>query len=235
MRLIIVRHFKTLNNLARRIMGWGDAPPADDWEEDLLDVDRVLSTRGIRFDGIYSSALGRSRETARYFAASRGRLQVRSSARLNEVNYGDLFQAPKHWVAEHYPEYKTDPDYVFPGGESFRAMQKRSLDYLLSLEARHSADTLLLVLHAGVIRGLVTHFLALPYAPNLRRKVSHRYIGDFTISQSVCVRYDEIGRPSGFVKDGVLAIPWAPGQVVPASRRLQDPPAVPREAPRTSR
>ena len=28
MRLILVRHFRTQSNEARRIMGWGDAPPA---------------------------------------------------------------------------------------------------------------------------------------------------------------------------------------------------------------
>jgi broad specificity phosphatase PhoE len=208
MRVTLVRHFKTVNNEARRIMGWGDAPRADDWEEDLLAVDAVLGNEGLRFDACYSSALGRARDTMRYFADRRGCGSTHEAPELNEVNYGDLFQRPKQWVADNYPEYKTDADFVFPGGESFRQMQRRSVDFLLSLQTAHAGDSLLLVAHAGVIRALVCYFLGLDLTSNLKRKVSHRYIGDFFIEQDMCVFYEELGKPSGFVKDAIIEIPY---------------------------
>jgi broad specificity phosphatase PhoE len=208
MRVVLVRHYKTVNNEARRIMGWGDAPPAVDWESDLLQVDASLRDRGIRLDACYSSALGRARETLRYLAAKRGCKQVQESEALNEVDYGDLMQCHKSWVAKKYPQYKTDADFVFPGGESFRQMQRRSVDLVLSLQQAHAADTLLLVVHAGVIRGLISHFLGLDLTANLKRKVSHRYVGELVIEQDLCVFYDELGKHSGFVRDGIVAIPW---------------------------
>lgn len=216
MRVTLVRHYKTVNNETRRIMGWGDAPRAEDWETDLLEVDASMRNRGIRFDACYSSALVRARETMRYFADKHGCTQVRAAPALNEVNYGDLFQRPKRWVAENYPEYKTDADFVFPNGESFRQMQRRSVDFVLSLQQEHAEDSLLLVAHAGVIRGLVSYFLGLDLTANLKRKVSHRYIGEFVIEKDICVFYDEPGKPSGFTRDQIVEVPYGakPGETM---------------------
>ena len=208
MRVVLVRHYKTVNNEARRIMGWGDAPPSLDWESDLLQVDASIRDRGILFDACYSSALGRARETLRYLAARYECQQVREAEALNEVDYGDLMQRHKAWATKKYPQYKTDADFVFPGGESFRQMQRRSVELVLSLQQAHAADTLLLVVHAGVIRGLISHFLGLDLTANLKRKISHRYVGELVIEQDLCVFYDELGKHSGFVRDGIVAIPW---------------------------
>jgi len=187
-------------------MGWGDAPPAANWEDDLEVVDRTLDAAGLNFDAYYASALGRARVTAHYYAQRRGAEKVANRSALNEVNYGGFFGLPKESVEQSCPEYKTDADFVFPGGESFHQMQQRSAAGVLDLEAQHARHTLLLVAHAGVIRGLICHFLGLDFESNLKRKVSHRYIGDFTIEHGVCVRYDELGRLSGFVRDGVIEV-----------------------------
>lgn len=208
MRLILIRHFRTQSNEARRIMGWGDAPPAKDWEEDLRVVDECLVKRELAIDAIVSSELGRARETARYFARQRGVARVESHLAFNEVHYGDLFGLDKDSVSSIYPLFKKDPDYVFPGGESFRQMQTRCCAEVLELAARHPARTLLLVAHAGVIRALICHFLALDLGEHLKRKVSHRYVGDFLLREGQCLRYDELCQPSGFVRDGVISLPW---------------------------
>jgi broad specificity phosphatase PhoE len=88
-------------------------------------------------------------------------------------------------------------------------MQQRSVAFLAALAESRPADTILLVVHAGVIRGLVSHFLGLEYADHLKRKISHRYIGEFLFTGRNCVRYDELGKLSGFVRDqGGVDIPW---------------------------
>jgi len=207
MRAIVVRHYKTLINASDLIMGWGDAPRVKEWERDLAWVDKRLRELEIGVDGVYSSILERARQTAMYYARQRGIHLVRDLAALNEINYGSLYKKSKKWVAKNIPEYKTDPDFVFPQGESFRQMQQRSVAFFQSLSAQHQGRTVLVVVHAGVIRGLICHFLGLDYASNLKRKITHRYIGDFTLEDSVCTRYDELGEPSAFLKQGVVEVP----------------------------
>jgi len=207
MRLIIARHFKTVNNADRRILGWADSPPTGSWENDLLQLDRVLAEHNLRFDAIYSSGLARASATARWFACRHGGVEVRERVELNEIDYGDLSNLSKAWVAQEYPEYKADPDFVFPNGESFRGMRKRSVECVLGLAAAHPNETLLIVAHAGVIRGLITYFLRLPFAEHLSRKISHHYLGDFTLDGRGGLRYDELAKPSGFVADGVIQLP----------------------------
>ncbi len=211
MRLILVRHYKTQINASERILGWGNSPPVSEWEKDLLPVREVLRVTEFTIDEVYSSRLERARQTALYYARHLGIPTVHHAAELNEVNYGELFGKSKRWVADNIPQYKTDPDFVFPGGESFRQMQGRSIAFVESLEVNHPMQTLLLVVHAGIIRGLLCHFLGLDYAPNLKHKIGHGYIGDLKIQNGCCVQYDELGRHSGFAKSGNISLPWEGG------------------------
>lgn len=209
MRAIVVRHYKTLLNSAGQIMGWNDAPRHKDWFSDVDFVDKRLRKRGIQFDAIYSSDLERARQTAMYYGRSHGINILHDSLALNELDYGLLSRKSKKWVEKNVPEHKKDPDFVYPGGESFRQMQRRSVAFLAALAESRPDDTILLVVHAGVIRGLVSHFLGLNYAEQLKRKISHRYIGEFWFTGKNCVRYDELGRLSGFVREeGGFDIPW---------------------------
>lgn len=207
MRAIVVRHYKTLINASDLIMGWGDAPRVSDWEKDLAWVSQRLRELEIRIDRVYSSVLERARQTAMYYAKQRGIWLIHDAAALNEVNYGTLYRKSKKWVAQNIPQYKTDPDFVYPEGESFRQMQQRSVDFLLSRVPYHNGETVLVVVHAGVIRGLICHFLGLNYAANLKRKISHRYIGVFELEGESCTCYNELGSPSDFVRLGELRIP----------------------------
>lgn len=209
MRAIVVRHYKTLLNSSGKIMGWTDAPRHADWLADVEFVDDRLRKQGIKFDAIYSSDLERARQTAMYYGRSHGINIVHDSAALNELDYGLLSSKSKRWVAKHVPEHKKDPDFVCPEGESFRQMQKRSVAFLTALAGIRPDDTILVVVHAGVIRGLVSQFLGLEYADHLKRKISHRYIGEFVFANAACVSYDELGKLSGFVRGpGSVDIPW---------------------------
>jgi broad specificity phosphatase PhoE len=209
MRAIVVRHYKTLFNSSGQIMGWKDAPRHKDWLVDVAFVDARLRKHGIKFDAIYSSDLERARQTAMYYGRSHGIDIVHDSSALNEIDYGLLARKRKKWVEKNVPQHKKDPDFVYPEGESFRQMQQRSVAFVNELAQSRPGDTILMVVHAGVIRGLVSHFLGLEYAENLMRKISHRYIGEFVFADRNCVRYDELGKLSGFVRDqGGVDIPW---------------------------
>lgn len=207
MRALIVRHYKTLLNASGQIMGWGDAPRDSGWQADLAFVGERFRQHGIRFDAIFSSELTRAQQTARYYARGHGIHILNDFAALNEINYGSLYKKSKKWVRTNIPQHQTDPDFVYPGGESFRQMQERSVRFLSSLTEQYAGQTILLVVHAGVIRGFVSHYLGLDYAPQLKRKISHRYIGDFVFEGGGCIRYDELGKKSDFVRDGVIEVP----------------------------
>lgn len=207
MRAIIVRHYKTLHNASDEIMGWGDAPRHIGWRADVDYVESRFQKRAINFDAVYSSDLERARQTALFYARRRDIDVIHSSAALNEVNYGKLYKKKKKWVAEHYPKHKKDPDLVYPEGESFRQMQQRSVQFVSAMAKVHPQQTVLIVVHAGVIRGLISHFLKLNYADHLKHKIPHRYIGKFIFDGGDCVRYNEKGERSGFVSDGAIKIP----------------------------
>jgi len=217
MRAILIRHYKTLINASGEIMGWGDAPRAKDWEADLTYVSDILDNQDIQYTSVYTSDLERSRQTGRYFARKRGISILHDHAELNEVNYGALYRKSKKWVKNNIPEYKTNADYVFENGESFRQMQKRCVNFFLSLSEKHVDETILIVAHAGVIRGLICYFLDLDYNSNLKQKITHRYMGEYRFIDRKCIHYSELGEPSGFVESGLVSIPFTCPSLLNAS------------------
>jgi len=208
MRLVIVRHYKTTSNESGKIIGWGDSPPVKEWRQDINFVNDTLRKSKIHVDRIYTSELRRARNTGLFYAYSLNIKKVHHSPEINEINYGDISKKSKQWVQQHIPEYKKDPDYIYPKGESFLQMQKRSIDYVLEIANKHPEDVVMVVVHAGVIRGLVCHFLGLDYASNLKQHVGHRYIGVFDIEKKNCIRYEEAGVESGFITQGIIKVPF---------------------------
>lgn len=208
MRIILVRHYKTVGNAANKIIGWTDSPPADGWQVDLDYVIRRLNGANLTFDSACTSRLERARKTGAFYTQSLSIQHQWSSAALNEIDYGKMSKKNKQWVEQHVPWHKTDPARVYPDGESFLHMQRRSVSYIQWLGRKRRRGNILVVAHAGVIRALVCHFLQLNYAANLKRKIGHRYIGDFTIENGRCLQYQEWGIPSGFLSGPIINTPW---------------------------
>jgi broad specificity phosphatase PhoE len=208
MHIILIRHCKTLFNITGRIMGWSDSPRSENWRDDLVYIEDELRRRKKIPDLVYTSALERSRHTGDFLAGRFGRPVLHSQA-LNEVDYGSLAEKSKKWVVANYPQHKRDPEFRYPGGESFAEMSDRAVEFTTELAGEYGGQTVLCVAHAGVIRALVSHFLALDFAQQLRRAVPHRYIGALSFRDSMCHTYDEWGEPSGFAREGVLRLPWS--------------------------
>lgn len=201
MRLFLVRHYKTLGNVTGEIIGWAESPPAEGSQADLAYVLQRLQAAEVDFDQIYTSDLTRARETGHIYAQGLSVDDPQHSAALNEIDYGKLSKKKKHWVEKNIARHKVDPSFVYPEGESFLQMQQRSAVFVESLVEKHAKANILIVAHAGVIRGLVCHFRHLPYSAHLKRKIGHRYIADFSFEQRHCRQYREWGVPSGFIAD----------------------------------
>jgi broad specificity phosphatase PhoE len=209
MRALLVRHYKTRSNVEREVTGWSESPPAANWQADVNYVADILHNASIDFDSVYTSELCRARNTGQFYAQRLKIADVRAAAELNEIDYGKISRRKKRWVEKHVPGHKTDPDMVYEGGESFHQMQRRATRFVTGLARERPEQTLLLVVHAGVIRGLVSHFLGLDYGPQLKRRVTHRYLGDLRFDGERCTGYNELGRPSGFADPQVLELPWS--------------------------
>jgi len=206
MRIILVRHYKTTSNETGKIMGWGDAPPAKNWQEDSNHVAQVLLNAHLNAQIIYTSSLARAINTGKFYADILGIKQVQDTPALNEVNYGKLYNKSKKWAEKNIHGHKKDPGLVYPDGESFIQMKTRCVAFIESISKKHADETVLIVVHAGIIRSLISHFLKLDYANNLQRKIGHRYIGDFTIKGNDFIRYNELGKESEFITESIIKL-----------------------------
>lgn len=116
---------------------------------------------GLPIDGIYSSPLERTRETAEPTAAMTG-LEVKLDAGLIECDFGgwtgaalaDLVALPEWHAVQRSPS-----SFRFPDGESFVAMQERIVRALEGLCAAHAGGVVVCFSHADPIKAAVAHAL----------------------------------------------------------------------------
>ena len=116
---------------------------------------------GLPVDGIYSSPLERTCETAEPTAARTG-LEVTRDAGLIECDFGewtgaalaDLVALPEWHTVQHSPS-----SFSFPAGESFVAMQERMVRALEGLCAAHAGGVVVCFSHADPIKAAVAHAL----------------------------------------------------------------------------
>jgi len=167
-RLILLRHGQTDYNIDGRMQGHIDSNLTAEGHDQAAAAAPVLAE--LAPDRVISSDLRRAVDTAEVVAAACG-LPVKFDARLRETHLG-------HWqgrtVAEidrDYPgaiaEWRSDPAWAPPGGESRIAVVARSRPVVDELEAEFAdarSETVLLVAHGGMIAGLVTGLMELPHS-----------------------------------------------------------------------
>ncbi len=143
MELHIIRHGKTFNNQAGRFLGWSDSPLL---AEEIQKLESTKMDSSI-YDSIYSSDLGRCRETCSALRLS----NVVFDARLRERNLG-IFENQTRIDCETKmkSEFKTFKEYsehyTMPDGESRFDQFKRIKDWLLGVS---SLNKVLAVTHGG--------------------------------------------------------------------------------------
>jgi probable phosphoglycerate mutase len=125
----------------------------------------LFATAGVRFDRVIASGLPRTVETAqRVLAASDQALEIGIDERLQEIRPGRLSDIPRAQMAEAFLGAFAGGTNVeqhrFLGGESVGELLDRVLPAFDALVARDDWSSLLLVLHGGVNRALVSRVLA---------------------------------------------------------------------------
>lgn len=126
---------------------------------------------------IICSDLGRCRESARLvqevFHARGHAIDIFPDAGLREISLGlweglTVAEVESRWPGSHAARGADMAGFVPPQGESFAAVQARAVACVERWQARYPDECLLLVSHAGVLRSLLCHWLALPLAEVMR-------------------------------------------------------------------
>jgi probable phosphoglycerate mutase len=150
--IYLARHGQTAYNLERRFQGQQPVPLDDTGRAQAEDLAERAAGHG--FTALWCSPLLRARETADIVARRIG-LRPREDARLMETDAGAWTDRPFADVQAEAPEafaafLDGDPDFAFPGGESFVQQGVRVAAALADVERGELPA--LVVCHGVVIR-----------------------------------------------------------------------------------
>lgn len=173
----LMRHGAVSGHWQRCLLGRLDVPLSAEGERQIRRATRALwqdapghalPTR------VLISPLWRCRRSAELLREEAARLSGRLLpcqvvAELTEIALGSWDGLPRQAVRQRFPQQWADrgrdmAHYAPPGGESFAAVARRVVPVLRALaDSRAPVDDIpLLLCHAGVIRALLAHVMALP-------------------------------------------------------------------------
>lgn len=179
--VVLIRHGQTFWNIEGRWQGHADSPLT----EDGLRQAKALAERLARmpFSVLYSSDLGRAKDTAKIIARQTGH-DVLFDPRLRERNVG-VFQGltlmeMKERFPEAYERYANhDSDFVIPQGESMDRRFAINIDWVNEIAEKHRGRCVVAVTHGGVLNSMFRYVLKLPPEANRRYKIKNASINSF--------------------------------------------------------
>ena len=152
-RILAIRHGQTAWNADSRIQGHTDIAldPIGEWQAERLA--QALGDEDV--DVLYSSDLGRARQTAAPLAARKG-LALRIDTGLRERGFGEFEGLSFAQIEQRWPEQaaawrQRDPDFGARGGEVLRDFRDRVVATVGRLAMAHRGQSLALVTHGGVL------------------------------------------------------------------------------------
>ncbi|HWH94723.1 MAG TPA: histidine phosphatase family protein [Baekduia sp.] len=150
--IALARHGETVYNAQRRFQGHLPVALNDRGRQQAHELARVAAQR--QWATLICSPLARARETADIVGAAIGHHPI-EDARFAETDCGDwtdrMFDDVQREEPELFARYMAgDPDFAFPGGESFAQQQLRVLEGIDA--ARRGPRPALIVCHRGSIR-----------------------------------------------------------------------------------
>ncbi len=166
-RLILVRHGETEWNKSFRYQGHSDIHLNDNGIEQAARVRDRLA--GERIDVIYSSDLSRACETARSIASMHGMAEIRQTALLREMDFGQAEGMTFDEIKENYPRIAGDlqawrtrsPEIRLPNGESIAQLGARVAQFAEELKGYEPEETVLVVAHGGSLQVLICLLLGI--------------------------------------------------------------------------
>jgi broad specificity phosphatase PhoE len=146
--LIIVRHGRTEATATGRLLGRLDLPLDALGERQAVALARAVGP----VDRVVSSPLMRTRQTADAFG-----LDVELDDRFLELDYGDYDGLPLADVpGEIWREWRRNPDFAPPGGESLSALRQRVEAGLEALADEARTLDIVVATHVSPIKVAIT-------------------------------------------------------------------------------
>jgi probable phosphoglycerate mutase len=153
-RIIAVRHGETAWNVDARIQGQLDVGLNDTGRWQARRLGEALASEAI--SAVYSSDLGRARQTAQSIAECTG-IPVIDEEGLRERSFG-LFEGKtfdeirETWPDQAHNWRKRIPEWAPPqGGESLIQLRERVTRTMHALASRHAGGQIVVVAHGGVL------------------------------------------------------------------------------------
>ncbi|MDR1158837.1 MAG: GNAT family N-acetyltransferase [Oscillospiraceae bacterium] len=167
-RLYVVRHAEAEGNLYRRAHGHYDSLVTPNGQAQIGALRQRFAA--VRFDGVYTSDLGRARRTAGALTPADGRA-IQSLPALREIHLGAWEDRPWGELARadaaRYAVFGRDPwQFSVPEGESMRTVWDRVYRAARAIAAAHPlpSETVAIISHGVAIRSLLARLSGLPPA-----------------------------------------------------------------------
>ena len=162
--LVLVRHGQSECNKKNLFTGWKDPKLTELGIEEAIKAGKLLKTKEMKFDIMFTSDLFRAQETGRLILENMNQLDIPviKNQSLNERNYGDLAglnkdDAREKWGEEQVHIWRRSFDIPPPGGESLKDTAERVLPYFHSeiLPKAEEGLDVLVAAHGNSLRALV--------------------------------------------------------------------------------
>lgn len=164
MLLYCVRHGESTYNAEGRVQGQSDVPLS---ELGLRQGQAVAAAlRQLPIDAVFSSPLQRAFKTAEIIAETLD-LKIHTDDRLKELNAG-IFQDRLRCDLERlYPDEFTrwtsgDPEFVIPGGESRRDLERRGVEALLAI-SENNYKNVAVITHGRLLITAIKGLFGIPF------------------------------------------------------------------------
>jgi probable phosphoglycerate mutase len=171
-RLFLVRHGQTADNIQMRYIGISDEPLTEKGMEQAQQVADAMAQLKIGF--VVSSPLSRAADTAARIQKACG-VELRLDPRLAEGSFGSWEGLTRSEVlrlggsdSEALARWESEASNAPPGGESFVSVQKRTVEAAEQLKDEFAGSSVVLVSHVGPIKALLAYVLDLPLQSSRR-------------------------------------------------------------------
>ena len=189
MRLLLVRHGATPNNIEARYTGQSDVElsASGAYQAKLLGARLAAET----LDAIVSSDLSRTRATARAIADYHG-LPVWEDAELREFALGEweevLYAEVKARYRELLERWRSDPENMAPpGGETGAQVRDRMMRALDRWQKQYPKGSVLWVTHGGAIGILLCHLLGMSLSRRNQFHISNVSITELQLGEHYAI------------------------------------------------
>lgn len=185
--LILTRHGQTDWNEAGLVSGATDKPKlTKKGKRQAKDLGKSLTRWNV--DIVYSSPLGRAKETSKIINAHLGK-EVIVAQELIEQSLGELegSEREKFFGIRRKLDEKSRASYKPKGGESWLEFQARIHKFVKTLIKKHNGQTVLVSSHGAVVRAAIIALKKIPYEHSFEFLVNNSSLTVFKIEKGKIV------------------------------------------------